>query len=280
MRQFVTSASSFYKRMDTWISLGRPQNIRRSLLLMLLITYKHHTRFSALIVGMLGILLAYMLVTILNNLADRKVDKLNKRKENLLLYIKDYKHEARTAFLCLGFIFCINILFVAGWLPKLLLLVLVMLGWAYSDKRISIQSRGLWATALLAACYVAIPYIIVATGAEVDLLVVRALVLCLFASSLLLAKDYKDEYGDRIVGKRTPLVRYGQNVTTLLAVVLCTLGFGLSLWLLDLYSSIIFYFIGISFLVCVVVIHRHRGSGAVLKALASVLFLGIVYISG
>lgn len=265
--------------MDLWSRMGRPQNIRRSLLLMAIVSYKYNIQFNSTLLCILGVLCAYMIVTTMNNLADMQVDRLNKRTENPLLNIGGYKKEATRALLFQTLLFTVCLILVPGVWQKSLLVLFVFLGWAYSNKATSIQSRGLQATVLLASCYVAIPYALVSSYGNVTTPLLRGSILCLFAGSILLAKDYKDLYGDKKVGKRTPLVRYGYKIVFVLAVLLCTLGLAVGVTFLNP-KSYAFYGVTLALFASVIVMHFTRAKKPIFQHITSVFFMALVYIVG
>ena len=101
---------------------------------------------------------------------------------------------------------------------------------AYSHPRISLQSRGWLAPAVLAVCYGVLPLTLGLSQRALPfhpLLIVLGLVQFWTLMPLLLAKDYRDETGDRATGKRTPLVRYGYRAVMGAAMGFAAVGAGL-----------------------------------------------------
>jgi 4-hydroxybenzoate polyprenyltransferase len=174
--------------------------------------------------GVLLIVGAYGIATILNDLADVEVDRANRRRDRPLATGELSVDDARAALVACG-------LAVAGSQPlldqPLGLLVTgaaLAVGSAYSGQ-LAVQRRGLWATALLATAYVAFP--VVLAGASPRPGAIAAMLLGAMAA--LLYKDAKDEAGDRATGKATPLVRHGAAAIDRLATLLGSLGIALGL---------------------------------------------------
>ena len=95
---------------------------------------------------------------------------------------------------------------------------------AYSHPSIGLERRGILGTGLLAVSYLVLPVLL--AGRVVAPVVLAALVAG--GTATLLYKDVKDEAGDRLLGKRTPLVRWGirrvDGVATALGVSTLSLG--------------------------------------------------------
>jgi hypothetical protein len=98
---------------------------------------------------------------------------------------------------------------------------------AYSLRPVRIADRGAFASLLLPACYVAVPYLLgvfavrpVLTAADLELL---AALYVGFIGRILL-KDFRDVVGDRLFGKRTFLVRHGRRATCMTSGAFWSLG--------------------------------------------------------
>lgn len=244
---------------------SRPQNVVYSGLL---------AAATALLVGAplvkaftiyLVIFLVYALITSINNYYDIEVDKLNDRHDNPLAYGKLTLRQVQLfCGACLVTVSCLQLVLVQ---PVSLILVVVglVLGLVYSLPTISIQSRGLLATVLLASWYGIIPLLLGnaqgTTWRTLNLILLSAMQLLLL-SPVLLAKDYKDRVGDAATGKRTPLVRYGKKVTATVAAVSGLMGLVI---FVSIYDRQFFVQIGLSLLYSYLLYRLHVQAGAVRK---------------
>jgi 4-hydroxybenzoate polyprenyltransferase len=98
---------------------------------------------------------------------------------------------------------------------------------AYSLPPFSLSRRGVLTSALLPLGYVAVPYLLGAFSAGAGLENLRpALRIGLYLGFMgrLALKDFRDERGDRLYGKRTTLVRRGRARTCLFCGVWWTAG--------------------------------------------------------
>lgn len=165
--------------------------------------------------GVLLILGSYGLAAVRNDLHDVEIDRANARPRPLAtgaLSVQD----ARVAMsVCAVGVLGAQLLLVQP-LGLLVSAVAVILGLAYSVAPVALQCRGIVGTASLAVDYLALPVIL---GRD-DLDVRRAAVLIAGGTATLLYKDVKDEAGDRALGKRTPLVRWGARTMDLVAACL------------------------------------------------------------
>ncbi|HZC39276.1 MAG TPA: UbiA family prenyltransferase [Streptosporangiaceae bacterium] len=102
----------------------------------------------------------------------------------------------------------------------------------YSLRPVRLADRGLVASLVLPACYVAVPYLtgVFAAGASVtprELLLLAGLYLG-FTGRILL-KDFRDVRGDALFGKRTLLVRHGRGWTCVISAGCWAAGTGVML---------------------------------------------------
>jgi 4-hydroxybenzoate polyprenyltransferase len=159
------------------------------------------------------VVLLYAVAMSLNNLADVRTDTLNKRHDNPLVG-RTLSHRKLYTFTvaCMVGIGLLQLGLRQPW-TLLLTTVYLALSYVYSSRYFNVQSRGYWATTLLAICYGSLPLLLgVLQGDRVGIwfAIGLSVVPALLIWPLLLAKDYKDLVGDRVTGKRTPLVRYGE----------------------------------------------------------------------
>jgi 4-hydroxybenzoate polyprenyltransferase len=154
--------------------------------------------------GALLILAAYGAAAAYNDLHDREIDRANGRDLPLVTGALAASDVRRA---CAG---CAIAAAVAQGLlvqPAGLVVTLVAaaLAGAYSHPLVAVERRGAWATALLALAYVGLPLALAGPLPSAPR-TVAALIAC---AAMLLYKDVRDETGDRALGKRTPLVRWG-----------------------------------------------------------------------
>lgn len=199
--------------------LSRPQNVLYSGILAASVYIACGGRSLATVALLYAMLfLLYAAAAAINNLYDVRADTLNKRSDNPLTTSTVTYRQLRTfsimcfvlsaiAALALGLWAC------AAWLAYILLLM------AYSIPPIQLKARALFGTTALALCYSGLPIFLGLTQQqmigwhEVQI----AGIMVLLSIPGLLAKDYKDESGDRQTGIRTPLVVYGPQVLRRLA---------------------------------------------------------------
>lgn len=204
--------------------LLRPGTIRMPVLVFLAAGLGNSTGTAHVLGGVLLIVAAYGVATIVNDLADVEIDRANGRLDRPLVSGDLTATDARGAlFSCAAGVVGAQLLLVQP-LGLVVTAAAVAVALTYSSSTIALQSRGLWATAVLAGAYFVLPMLL--SGARFDPLLVSAMTAGAMAS--LLYKDAKDEVGDRALGKRTPLVRRGaawvDGVATLLGIGGIALG--------------------------------------------------------
>ena len=181
---------------------------------------------ALLILGSYGVAAAY------NDLHDVEIDRANGRNRPLATGTLTAADARLAIAACAGAVAVAQPLLIQP-LGLAVTGAAVVAATAYSHGAVGIQRRGLWGTALLAASYLVLPVLL--AGRPVS----PALVVALIAGgcATLLYKDVKDEAGDRVFGKRTPLIRWGRRrtdrVATLLgmgALVAGALATGLGWW--------------------------------------------------
>lgn len=103
----------------------------------------------------------------------------------------------------------------------------LVLAAAYSMPPLRLSGRGALTSALLPLGYVTVPYLTGAfsSAAGISQLSPRLLIgLYLGFMGRLVLKDFRDERGDKLYGKRTTLVRHGRTRTCVFAAVFWTAG--------------------------------------------------------
>jgi 4-hydroxybenzoate polyprenyltransferase len=198
--------------------LIRPETARLPVLLHVAAATSAGLDASSIVAGVLLVLAAYGAAAAYNDLHDVAVDAANGRVDRPLVSGAASPDTARAT--VAG---CLAVAVAAQpWLVQPAGLgvtaLAALLAAAYSQPRIAVARRGLAATALLACCYAALPVLL--AGRVPPALVA----LVLLGASQVLHKDTRDEDGDRLHGKRTPVVRYGVAVVERLSVAACLAG--------------------------------------------------------
>jgi 4-hydroxybenzoate polyprenyltransferase len=179
----------------------------------------HHLVGGALlIVSSFGLAAAY------NDLHDVEVDRANGFQRPLVtgaLTVGD----ARKAIAACAAAAVMAQLLLFQPLGMLVTLAAIAASVAYSAPGIGLERRGVLGTAMLAVTYLVLPLLL--AGRPLSPAVLVALVAG--GTATLLYKDVRDEAGDRLLGKRTPLVRWGARRMDLVAAGLGALALALGL---------------------------------------------------
>jgi len=243
------------------VRMGRPQNVVFSGLLAVEISFLLH-QWQQGVIRYALLLCLYTIAASYNNLRDAAIDRLNKRHDNPFATGKVSQQAVRWWLL-------VNLLVVLALqfgLPQpsslLLTLAYLILLYLYSSRHTNVQSKGLWGLVILALCYGSIPVLLVTLPHHFRVAYWLALLEILLLVPGLLAKDYKDEHGDRAGGKLTVLVRHGAVVVRWLAYAFVGLAAISSLLLLAVGSHHTLLWIGLVVLVAyscsIRYLHRRR----------------------
>jgi 4-hydroxybenzoate polyprenyltransferase len=171
------------------------------------------------VAGVVLVLAAYGAAAAYNDLHDVRVDAANRRADRPLVSGTATPATARATIAgCLAVVVAVQpwLLQPAGVLVTAAAAALAVV---YSHPAVAVAGRGLAATTLLSACYVGLPVLL---AGRTSLAALAALVL--LGASQVLHKDARDEHGDRLHGKRTPVVRHGPRAVTRLAVAAVVTG--------------------------------------------------------
>lgn len=261
--------------------LSRPQNVLYSGLLALLLARLSGAEWPESLFSYFLLVSLYALAAGINNVRDTAVDAFNGRTDNPLTrtiiprrMLYAYFGANLTVVMLLQF----QLAQPATLLISLAYAVLLL---AYSLPWPSLQSRGFIATLCLAVCYGGLPVLLGAAQGHAlpgHTFVLAGLQLLLVAP-LLLAKDYKDIVGDRKLGKRTPLVRYGVTYVQR-ASGLCLLvyaGFVVSLLVAGSATPLLVA-ASVVYVYAVITIHKKRGKQAnLVTRLCQLALLGIAW---
>lgn len=259
---------------------SRPQNALYPGLVAALVAYVTAGSLVLSVQCYVIILLIYAIAAGYNNFHDVVTDKLNMRRDNPFTY-----HVVRFRIFGSFMAACaIAVCLLQAGLRQpfsiFCVLAYVSLLFSYSYPKIGLQNKGFAATVLLAICYGVLPLwlgMIQAEAIKVDQLVHLGVLQLLLLFPMLLAKDYKDEYGDALVGKRTPLVKYGNKVVWSSTAGLAVGGVLYYIFLALHYGQKPLHVVLLStlYLYLIVMLHYRRGK---LKKISSLL-LTVVMLS-
>lgn len=209
----MTRALSSPQIAEQLVRLTRPQNILYSGVLSIVsyatLVSDWTVQTCVLLYGMLFCL--YGLATSMNNYADRTVDRLNNRSDNPLLahIISPRTIALFVAALTCVLVLCNALLFQPA--SAALSVIYLLLAYMYSVRPIRLKARGLFGTTCLAICYSVLPILFGAlqhASESIERIIFCCATIAVFSTAGLLAKDYKDEVGDKQTGTQTPLVKY------------------------------------------------------------------------
>lgn len=219
---------------------SRPQNAVYSGLLAVVSYYASGGRFFSLVSLSLFVLfiLLYALAALYNNLQDITTDRLNKRPDNP--FVKTRVPTWQLIGFTIGISLCVAVCLSALQLPGSLILTFIALGVivTYSAPGIHLKSRGVLGILALGIFYSFLPILIGFTQSKTfssDLLFTCGVVY-LASLSGLLAKDYKDEAGDRQSGVYTVLVRHGKATVQKIALIFLLAGIIAQIFIIALYD--------------------------------------------
>lgn len=204
----MTALRATARRSQPLARLCRPANIRRSALLLAGSGLVLGAAAGQVALGVTMLVLVYAVAAIYNDLQDTEIDRANDRDLPLATGQVSVADARRLLGACLVGLTLLQLWAIqpAGFLFTVTFLAL---SWAYSAPRVALERRGLAATVTLAVCYVDLPltygHLLAGSRPRPLTLIAAGLLGC----AALLHKDAKDEHGDRLHGKRTPLVRHG-----------------------------------------------------------------------
>jgi len=184
----------------------------------------------------------YAIAAIYNNLQDIATDKINKRFDNPFVKAKVpvWQLVNFTVSMVIGAIVCVSFLKLPVSLIVFVISLLVI--FSYSNPFIRLKSRGFAGILTLGIPYTILPILLgyLQNESVSPLLLFTCGAVYFVSLAGLLAKDYKDQSGDRASGVHTVLVRHGEGIVhklTLLCFIVglmiqvyITFAFSLSLW--------------------------------------------------
>jgi 4-hydroxybenzoate polyprenyltransferase len=255
--------------------LARPQNTLYPALLAAGMALIGDSAWQRAVASLISVGALYGLAAGYNNFQDLSTDKINRRLDNPLtraiispagLYV--FWALNATLLVAPQFVMAqpVSVLIVTGFLCIAL---------AYSHPLINLKSKGWLSTVSLAICYGGLPTVLGAVQGNLrwsSILFLALLQVPLLTPSLL-AKDYKDEKGDRATGKHTPLVRHGPQVVRIVSA--CFAGVAAVLYFTASPGVVAALLLG-SYLLFIYYLHRQKGRIPALPSkLGSALLLTI-----
>jgi 1,4-dihydroxy-2-naphthoate octaprenyltransferase len=127
----------------------------------------------------------------------------------------------------------LQVVLSAGSVPVGLLVVALVLSWAYSAPPLRLHSRGVGELVAMIIVTLIVPLVgfSAQTGTLELIALASAAPLCFLQFAMLLAVEFPDEAGDAVVGKRTLVVRLGATRAAGLYVAALVLAYALlPLW--------------------------------------------------
>ena len=148
------------RRGAAFAQLLRPGTVRMPVLVFLAAGLGEDMGLAHVLGGVLLIVASYGVATILNDLHDLEIDRANGRVDRPLVTGALTEADARAALVvCAVAVVAAQLLLVQP-LGLAVTAAAVMVGIAYSLPAVSLQSRGLWATAVLAVAYFVLPLVL------------------------------------------------------------------------------------------------------------------------
>jgi len=186
---------------------------------------------------------AWMLFAVaVNDLADEEIDRVNLAGDARRIIVSGRATRSHvTAIAVAGGAVALGAAAALGWSNAAVVAGGLALAAAYSLPPFRLSARGALTSALLPLGYVAVPYLLGAFSAGATLHHLHPVLLAgmyLGFMGRLTLKDFRDERGDRLYGKRTTLVRHGREHTCLFSAFLWSAGAVVSLRALPSGASI------------------------------------------
>lgn len=175
-------------------------------------------------IGLVTLLLAlwYLNGTSINDLADVAIDQINLKDAYGRPYANRKASKRKMVLIAAGSaVASLGVSVFLGWRVLLVSMLGLTLNYMYSLPPARISYRGIWALLLLPIGYVALPFtytfLIVNKQADLWFWLLGASIYISFIGRMAL-KDYRDIRGDKVFGKRTFLIRYGNSRTVWFAM--------------------------------------------------------------
>lgn len=204
--------------------VSRPSSILYSSILVALSAVYTGTTTPLVVLYCLLVFQLYVLATMYNNFYDQRTDGINNNTQNLLVTRELSPRQVTIFTACICTSTVVTLIAIGSYSGLVVTIAYVALLIMYSHPIAALQSRGLVAPLSLAVCYGVLPLLLPATGLYDKNIWLACGLQMILLSPVLLAKDYKDEKGDSLVGKKTFLVRHGAAFTMKTAVIWASAG--------------------------------------------------------
>jgi 4-hydroxybenzoate polyprenyltransferase len=193
------------------------------------LAYTGHGEDRWLFARVLLVVFGFLLFSVAcNDIADERIDAVNLAGDARRPLVA--RTGGRTEMLVIGIVSAVLALVMSvtlGWAAVVVVATGLALSFSYSARPIRVADRGAFASLLLPACYVAVPYLVghfaaVRSIRPADLTVLAGLYIAFIGRILL--KDFRDVRGDTLFGKRTFLVRHGRQWTCAFSAACLAVG--------------------------------------------------------
>lgn len=189
----------------------------------------------------------------LNDLADEAVDRVNLAHARGRPLVSGHASRRQLAALAVAAA-AVALLVAWSWTPRVAAVVAagLALNVVYSVEPLRLSRRGLLAVVLLPLGYVAVPYLVAVLSVQRGLgphgfEILGGLYIAFMGRIVL--KDFRDEEGDRLFGKRTFLIRQGRHRTCAFSAACWIAGSGALVVLAPLPAAVAAVFV--AYLACV-----------------------------
>lgn len=200
-----------------------------------------------------AVLLSYVSANSINDIFDRKIDEVNKQFLTAKpLLDKSNNDKDLYIIFWVAVIFSLLSTILVSYNLTLVIAVSILLSYLYSVPPIRLSATPLMAPFILTIAYVFIPYWsgLLATRAIIikdDILFILPFLFFFFGRIIL--KDFRDQNGDRLFGKKTFLIKYKKSATCLVSLLGIILG-NILLFFLFLSRQSVIQAVSIELLIC------------------------------
>ena len=176
----------------------------------------------------LALLFSYVSATTINDIVDKKIDKINHPHGLGRPLVSGEANEKELYVLnIITSILALVIVIPIGWNAVAIMSISLLISYIYSIEPIKISYRTHFAHIFLSIAYVLVPYCLgVFTASknfiQGDFIFMSAFTILFFGRIIL--KDFRDRRGDSKYGKPTFLLKYGKNATCLISVISVAVG--------------------------------------------------------
>jgi 4-hydroxybenzoate polyprenyltransferase len=199
------------------------------------------------LLGVVIVIVAWWVnATTINDLADYEIDRINlKGAAERPLANKQATRRQIMALSLFSAMAGLGVGFVLDARIGVLVLICLLLNYAYSMPPAKISHRGAQAPLLLPIGYVVLPYLVGAWSLDESITRKGQLILAAIYISFIgriILKDFRDVKGDAKFGKRTFLLRYGRKATCITSAIGLAVGSSILLAVIPLNLVIVFIF--------------------------------------